>query len=421
MKADNIATAIEDAHLLLQYVAENGISIDEHDLSVLIDTKFSYRDGTLNAESEQSFWRSFTNVTHAIQPVTIRSLKAVHQSRKKNGKPRASDVDKIVSRYRISAVVLLIALLVIQIYLIVGVTAKTKSNELFARQEAIHAKIEEVKDLKKLTDKDAKDDQDIGLLQSQYEELEKKQNANYELLKSWNKIWLTFLFKDEYEGKIIKYREVDYKDHYAALEDEIAQVKASLNSQKAPTSSRSRRAGSAAQGKIQQQEELVALQEALREKRFRMEHDKTQNRFFLNTFSSEYATIVLGRYVLPLLYGLLGAVFFVLRTLSKESQNFTYLPTTKINYRLRIPTGALAGLTVSWFFTGDHLGSGSGLFGFAVAFLVGYNIEILFFVMDKIMSQVIGKGSDPKDVESRPKSQDSQKTLAEGIEVADKG
>lgn len=55
-KTDNITTAIEDAQLLLQYVAENGIAVDEHDLSVLIDSKFSW--GALDVESEHLFWRS---------------------------------------------------------------------------------------------------------------------------------------------------------------------------------------------------------------------------------------------------------------------------------------------------------------------------------------------------------------------------
>jgi len=70
-KTDNIATAIENAELLLQYVAESGIAVDKDDLSVLVDSKLSYRDGTLDAAAERLFWRAFTNVTHAVKPVTI--------------------------------------------------------------------------------------------------------------------------------------------------------------------------------------------------------------------------------------------------------------------------------------------------------------------------------------------------------------
>jgi len=137
--------------------------------------------------------------------------------------------------------------------------------------------------------------------------------------------------------------------------------------------------------KLIKSKNLPSYKIKLRGKQLKRRHDITRNRFFLNTFASEYVIVALEKYILPLLYGLLGAVFFVLRTLSKELQDLTYLPRTEINYRLRIPTGELAGLTISWLFTGNNLSS--GISGFAVSFLVGYNVEVLFFVMDKIISQ----------------------------------
>lgn len=164
---------------------------------------------------------------------------------------------------------------------------------------------------------------------------------------------------------------------------------------------------SAAPDETNQREQLARLQEALQEKRLERELDITRNQFFLNTFASEYVTVALERYILPLLYGLLGAVFFVLRALSKELQDLTYLPMTEINYRLRIPTGALAGLTISWFFTGDNLSV--GLSGFAMPFLTGYNVELLFVLMDKIISQFTGKDSDSEFApsQSQPASKGS--------------
>ncbi len=166
-----------------------------------------------------------------------------------------------------------------------------------------------------------------------------------------------------FKERFREYREVDYENQFEVLGGKIEIVKESMQSQSEST--------------VNGHEDLHALKEALRTKRLAKEHDITRNRFFLNTLASEYAIIALERYILPLLYGLLGAVFFVLRTLSKEVQTLTYLPMTEINYRLRIPTGALAGLTMSWFFTGGTLGS--SLSGFAVSFLVGYNVELLFF------------------------------------------
>jgi len=224
----------------------------------------------------------------------------------------------------------LFALLILHIYLIIGVTARTKSNELFEQKEIIKAKIEEVTTLKELTAKSAADDVNIRALRARYEEIEQKQDANYELLRGWNKIWLAFFLKDEFQGKLRNYRETEYESQFTALENEIAQLEASLQSRGD--------VDSAAPDETNQREQLAQLQEALQEKRLERELDITRNRFFLNTFASEYVTVALERYILPLLYGLLGAVFFVLRALSKELQNLTYLPMTEINYRLRIPT-----------------------------------------------------------------------------------
>jgi len=95
----------------------------------------------------------------------------------------------------------LFALLILQIYLIIGVTARTKLNELFEQKEIIKAKIEEVTTLEELTAKSAADDVNIRALRARYEEIEQKQDANYELLRGWNKIWLAFFLKDEFQRK----------------------------------------------------------------------------------------------------------------------------------------------------------------------------------------------------------------------------
>ncbi|WP_133510398.1 hypothetical protein [Candidatus Thiosymbion oneisti] len=410
LKTDDIAPAIEDAQLLLQHVAEKGIALDEHDISVLVEAKFSYREGTLSAEREQLFWRSLTNVTRAIKPVTIQSLRAIHQSPKRK-KYMEGNIDKVASHYRGVAVLSVIILLVVQIYLIIGVTAKTKSRELFEQKEEIRAKIAEVRHLKKLTDQNLEDDHTIKALKVQFKEIEQKEDANYALLTSWNKIWLTLLFKDEFQGKLRGYRETDYETQFAMLEDGIAQQEMSIRSQSEHADNAAQETSvqlkneptdSTKQDANNQRERLKTLKETLREKQLEREHDITRNRFFLNTFSSAYVTIALERYLLPLLYGLLGAIFYVLRTLSRELESLTYLPLTEINYRLRILTGALAGLTVSWFFTGNNLSA--GLSGFAVSFLTGYNVELLFFLMDKMISQLTSKNSssEPAPSQSQP-------------------
>ncbi len=377
---NNISVAIEDAQFLLEYVAENGISIDEKELSTLVDSKFLYKEGKWNSELEHKFWRSTVNITNEIKPVTIQSIRAVKPTHRK-GKLLPSEADKSVSRYRTLAVVSLVILLVIQIYLIIGVTAKSKAHELFIEKEAKIQEILSVRDCKESNN-------DIESLQLQYKESEQKQDANYALLKSWNKVWLTLLFKDEYEGKVRPYRQAEYKAKHGDIEAHLVLLEETLKSN----------TEQAEQESIRKQ--IADLKEKLQKSQLQREHDTTRNEFFLNTFSSEYAITAIERYVLPLLYGLLGAVFFVLRTLSNEVQNQTYIPNAEINYRLRIPTGALAGLTISWFIVDPNPQAEFSISGFAISFLTGYNVEILFSLMDKAIAQLTNKSPNSKNVES---------------------
>ena len=100
---------------------------------------------------------------------------------------------------------------------------------------------------------------------------------------------------------------------------------------------------------------------------------------------------ILQSYLLPLLYGILGAGTFVLRSLSKEVEDETFSDEKGTQHLLRVSLGALAGILVGWFSflipdeTTTIVGSISPL---AVAFLVGYNIELFFSLMDRALFSI---------------------------------
>jgi hypothetical protein len=101
---------------------------------------------------------------------------------------------------------------------------------------------------------------------------------------------------------------------------------------------------------------------------------------------------VFQRYILPLLYGLLGTCVFVLRTLSSEIRSRTYSEASHIGFRIRLYLGMLGGMVFAWFATPD---SADGLFmslsPFAVAFLAGYSVELLFAAMDRFLGAFTSK------------------------------
>lgn len=95
-------------------------------------------------------------------------------------------------------------------------------------------------------------------------------------------------------------------------------------------------------------------------------------------------------YVLPLLYGLLGAFTYVLRTLSRDVRAFSYTPDSEVRYQIRLVLGMLSGLAVTWFI---EPGSGTvqALSPLALAFAAGYSVDILFAGMDRFVAAFSAK------------------------------
>ena len=121
--------------------------------------------------------------------------------------------------------------------------------------------------------------------------------------------------------------------------------------------------------------------------------------------AGQFVLVILQSYLLPLLYGILGAGTYALRFLSREVETVTYSEEAGIQHLLRFALGALAGIMVGWFSflipneTTTFVGSISPL---AVAFLVGYNIELFFSLMDKAINWI-----------RKPSSQEQQKAEEE--------
>lgn len=104
-------------------------------------------------------------------------------------------------------------------------------------------------------------------------------------------------------------------------------------------------------------------------------------------------------YLLPLLYGLVGACACVLRKLAAEIEGRTFSEGSETQYQLRFYLGALAGMAVGWFFTPEGTPAlFRSISPFALAFLAGYSVEILFAAMDRFIdalaSNKSGKGAE---------------------------
>ncbi len=101
----------------------------------------------------------------------------------------------------------------------------------------------------------------------------------------------------------------------------------------------------------------------------------------------------LGLWILPCLYGMLGAVLFHMRRLLDPT-----LPTPSgLHFSFRIVLGGFAGIIVVWFWTPSSQKLAEPAFAtltsFGLAFLVGFSTDVFFQALDRLvtyLSQTLG-------------------------------
>jgi hypothetical protein len=98
----------------------------------------------------------------------------------------------------------------------------------------------------------------------------------------------------------------------------------------------------------------------------------------------------LGSWVLPALYGMLGAVIFHMRRLLDPN-----LPNpTLLRFMYRIVLGGFAGIILVWFWTpstpAHSVAEFAPLTSFGLAFLVGFSTDVFFQALDRLVSYLSG-------------------------------
>lgn len=103
--------------------------------------------------------------------------------------------------------------------------------------------------------------------------------------------------------------------------------------------------------------------------------------------------LILCIYILPLLYGLIGGLTFVLRELRSDVRKYTLDKESTIKYILRIILGAVAGMSVGLFWSDIENAQAVGfssipLSPMLLAFLAGYCVEHVLGFIDKIIKNI---------------------------------
>jgi len=114
----------------------------------------------------------------------------------------------------------------------------------------------------------------------------------------------------------------------------------------------------------------------------------------------------LSSYVLPLLYGFLGATVYLMRLYYGQGERGWSLPrqtgslSILFHALLRIGLGGVAGLAIGWFWSPDTarmITEKEGLAAppLALAFLAGFSIELLFSIIDRVLAAINPAGRLP--------------------------
>jgi len=99
--------------------------------------------------------------------------------------------------------------------------------------------------------------------------------------------------------------------------------------------------------------------------------------------SARGATMVLGLYVLPLMYGWLGALLWVVQKFREDDSEQAV---RRIKPGSRVVTGVVAGPMIGMFLSPEFLNSlAFQATPFLVAFLGGYSTDIFFALIDRLM------------------------------------
>jgi len=343
--------ALKNAELVLFYCTEVGIDIDEKDVEIITDAKKTVFEDDWNRNIEIKFWISYRNLSKLIKPVTVDSLKASQETVIKSpnlfqrflGIKRSNTLAyKTVRFYTFFAVLTMVLMLLLHIYFSIGTIRLNRIQAANERSLALEDKLEEIELISDNTNLSAQQKRD-RLLNDLYE-VNTEKESNIKLLEQW----------------------VEFIDKFFFLNNEVITTQENQLTDDA--------AIPAPPGIPTSPEQALSINIEIIQ--------QAQN-----------YVLVIGLYILPLFYGLLGALTFVLRDLSKQTIRMKYTKESNITHILRLILGTIAGLAVGVFW-GDLKQQDSfiiihSLGPLIVAYLSGLTVEYIFTAIEKWIGSLL--------------------------------
>ncbi len=360
---------IADGQRIITYILRNGtITLDPDIVNIIVDAKYKIANEQWTGQDENTFLIHYDKLSKIIYPVTVESIRSVipfELGQKESGKKRKlTKAERAVAWYRRYTVLALFLLLITQVYYLFGIGLSNNLTDYFELRESVYLNISNLQEVQQRSGQGTQSSKDK--LENQHRLLNQKIDANYKLLMLWNKIWS---FGGEFSETMPRHTQKKFQLERKTLSRQSPKNLDKLNK--------------------------LELEQSLYQARLV---------YFGNLLSAETMLSVLQSYILPLLYGLLGAFIFVLRSLLRDIKAITYRYDCEIGYRLRLTLGALGGMIVGWFLKPEDLQLSASVSSMALAFLMGYNVDMLFAVMDKIIDNLKQSIDKPEAIKSGHRS-----------------
>lgn len=361
--------AMGEIELLISYACRMGLSIKPAVIKSSLQAKKDFQGkGELSVAAETQFWIDYNQLVELVRPATLLSIQQTNPSPLwAASRPRLmKKVKRVPVFYGASVFVVIVITVMLQSFYMIGVDVLDKTVTLFAERNAIRL------DIKKLP---ATDPQREGLKQ-QEARYDQEFDANRILLFQWNGLWQ---LGRRHDVEFSRYDEFIHRTQSDAI---LSSLERALGAN------------------VEEENRAAALNQQL----IALNRDRalatSRNLFFRNQLQAEYMLNLLSGYVLPLLFGCLGAFTLVLRSLHSAFQSGTFTLKHRLDYNLRIVLGGVMGISSGLFF-GEGAAHSSGQYSpMMMAFLIGYNVEILFSMMDNIADRLSIENKKPRGKQS---------------------
>lgn len=384
--------ALKDVDLLLAYLSKTGKNVPKELVYKLVEAKHRGPVEGWAADQESDFWLTFNEITQLIKPVTMASLKAfavnLDYAYAVDKNSRKGKLQKTIFRYGTMAFIVVLTIVVLHTYHFVGNDVLNKSQQLFEQRNQVREELEKREIAVKGYAENAETGPDLNarlqqdeqyqLLLARESTLDQEFDANRTLLFEWNMVWR---LGKEMVPELSLYDEHRYAARIARLNREQKTLEARLADAKS--------------------EEARGLQAALANKYNELDDatdevnlHKSRDLFFRSGLSAMFVLNLLHDYLLPMLYGCLGAFAMVLRAICNSVKSETFSGSYALDYNLRITLGAVSGMATGLFMGDKTLLNEGGFSMMLAAFVIGYNVDVLFAMIDNVASRMVPKTKD---------------------------